>query len=107
MKKTRSKKSRDTVPLKGQCHNIFDFKIFSKIFGYIRSSRFTTGVMKKVLYIYKFRLQVQGICSLILFLLVATSVVDTCGKFEASNVATVGNLPPVLFTPAANFRQYS
>jgi hypothetical protein len=29
MKKTWSKKSRDTVPLKGQCHEIFDFMYFS------------------------------------------------------------------------------
>jgi hypothetical protein len=31
MKKTKSKKSRDTVPLKGQCHEIFDFWFFSWI----------------------------------------------------------------------------
>ena len=31
MKKTRSKKSRDTVLVKGQCHEIFRFWFFSSI----------------------------------------------------------------------------
>jgi hypothetical protein len=62
--KNLSKKSRDTVPLKGQCHKIFDFRffhesvsfkplsiplgpfqIFSKIRGDICSSSCTTGVV--------------------------------------------------------------
>ncbi len=47
-------------------------------------------------------LWIVGICSLILFPLFATSVVDTCGKFIASVIDTGGNLPPV-----ANFQLVS
>jgi hypothetical protein len=37
-----------------------------------------------------------------LFLLFATGVIDTGGKFAAGVVDTGGKLPPVLLTPAAN-----
>ncbi len=40
MKKTRSKKSRDTFPLKGQCHKIFDFWFFSWI-SFPQASEYT------------------------------------------------------------------
>jgi hypothetical protein len=39
---------------------------------------------------------------MILFLLFATGVIDTAGKFAANVVDTSGNLPPVSLTPAAN-----
>jgi hypothetical protein len=44
----------------------------------------------------------SGICSLILFPLFATGVVDTGGKFAAGIVDTGGNLPPVSLIPVAN-----
>ena len=44
MKKTRSKKSRDTVPLKDSVTRFIASRIFSKIRGYIRNSRCTTGI---------------------------------------------------------------
>ncbi len=103
MQRTRSKKSRDTVPLKGQCHEIFcfiffhkspspkplkitlgSFKIFSKICGVIRKSSCTTGVNDTG---GKF----------------ATGVNDTGGKLPLISTSPVVNLPTVSTTPAANF----
>jgi hypothetical protein len=50
-----------------------------------------------------FCLQVQFYaCSLILYPLFATGVVDTGGKFAAGIVDTGGNLPPPSLTPVAN-----
>jgi hypothetical protein len=42
------------------------------------------------------------VCSLTLFPLFATGVVDTGGKFAAGVVDTGGNLPPVSLTPVEN-----
>jgi hypothetical protein len=41
-----------------------------------------------------------------LFVLFAIGVVYTSGKFAASVVDTVGNLPPVSLTPVANLPSY-
>jgi hypothetical protein len=46
----------------------------------------------------------KGICSLLLFTLFATGVIDTGGKFAAGVVDTGENLPAVSLTPAANLR---
>ena len=135
-----------TLGLKGQCHEIFcfwffyesvspppqsiplrPFRIFSKIRGDIRSSRFATGdtggkwkkssirkiliilfghlwVVEETYTVYKFlpSSSLSGVCSLILFQLFATGVNDTGGKFAAGVVDTGGNLPPAPLTPAAN-----
>jgi hypothetical protein len=44
----------------------------------------------------------SGVCSLILFPLIATGVNGTGGKFSAGVVDNGGNLPLALLTPAAN-----
>ncbi len=89
--------------LKGQCHEIFcfwffyesvsphpqsilfgPFRIFSKIRGDIRKSRFTTGINDTG---GKF----------------ATGVNDTDGKLPPVSTTPAANLPPVSTTPGANF----
>jgi hypothetical protein len=44
----------------------------------------------------------SGVCSLILFPLFATGVVDTGGKLPPASLTPAENLPPVSLAPVAN-----
>jgi hypothetical protein len=119
----------ESVSPQPQSISLRPFRIFSKIRGDIRNSRFATGVndtggkwkkssIRKILIIlfghlwvvediyiqYKFlpSSSLSGVCSLILFQVFATGVNDTGGKFAAGFVDTGGNLPPASLTPVAN-----
>jgi hypothetical protein len=116
MKKTRSEKSRNTVPLR-------PFQIFLKIHGDICNSWCTTGINDNG---GKFAIYRQQIChwyqqqrwqifppvSLVLLITVANlppvstiRAVDTGGKFATGVNDASGKLPPVSTTPAANLSQ--
>jgi hypothetical protein len=138
-KKTWAKYTPLTL-LKGQCHEIFasgffhespspklliitlgSFRIFSKIRGDIRKSRFTTGVndtsgkllpvsttpaanLPPVSTTPAANFATSSPCVVDTGGKFATSVNDTGGKFAASVNDAGGKLPPVSTTPAANLQ---
>jgi hypothetical protein len=76
---------------------IFKQKNLNFLFGHL-------WIVELTYSIYKFlpSSSLQDVCSLILFPLFATVVVDTGGKFAAGVVDTGGNLPLASLTPVAN-----
>jgi hypothetical protein len=122
--------------LKGQCHEIFDFRFFSMNqflqapeyliralqFFFETGGKWKKSSLRKVLYILLGHLWVEeltwrlfffssssgkGLSSLILFPSFAVGDIDTGGKFTSSVIDTSGNLPTVSTRPGVPVAKFA